>query len=179
VLVAIISMRTFLIILYLGLFLLLCLAGTMDTVVYSQEGFLKWFPYLIIFIAQPVALYLLLSQFSFANSKIQSRLLIRGTIAISVLIISLTYIYYLQTKQENDLLLYGQTTKGVVYKKWYDTYKDKSKWLLKCKYVIDGDTLSTFSETDKENKYKVGDTLTILYSTRNPTNCIIQELKEK
>ena len=172
-------MRIFLIILYLGLCLLLCLAGTLDTVVYSQEGFLKWFPYLIIFIAQPIVLFLVLRQVSFNNSKSQPRLLIRGAIAISVLIISMTYIYYLQTKQENDLLLYGQTTKGIVYKKWYDTYKDKSKWLLRCKYVIDGDTLSTFSETDKDNKYKVGDTLTILYSTHNPQNCIIHELKEK
>ena len=170
-------MRTILTILYFGLILLLCFAGTSDPVVYSHEGFSKWLPYILIFVAQPLVLYLLLTQISFKNFKIQKSLIVRGIIAISVLTIIMSYLYFLQTKKENDLVLNGCKTRGIVYKKWQDNYKQDSKWLLVCNFSVDGKPFYTFSETDKENKYKVGDTLTIIYSTRFLGNCIIEELE--
>jgi hypothetical protein len=37
-----------------------------------------------------------------------------GIVAASVLIVSLVYIYYLEVKGDNDLHLYGKTTRGIV-----------------------------------------------------------------
>jgi len=105
-------------------------------------------------------------------------LIIKLIVALSTVIILLSYLYCTQIKRERDLKKYGQPIKGVVYKKWYDTYKNKSKWLLRCKYIVDGKIFSTYSETDKENKFKIGDTLTIIYSKRAHQNCIIKELPE-
>ncbi|MEO6453528.1 MAG: hypothetical protein ABIN97_05615 [Ginsengibacter sp.] len=65
--------------------------------------------------------------------------------------------------------------KGLVYKKWYKTGKN-SEWLLRCQYVVDGVTYSTFSETDKDNKYKVGDTLTVVFIDNYPQKSKIKEL---
>jgi steroid 5-alpha reductase family enzyme len=172
-------MKTVLIFSYIGLILMLCLVGTIDSVVYAQEGLAKWFPYILIFVAQPIVLYLLLKPLPFTVAKVSPDFMRSGIVAASVLIVSLVYIYYLEVKGDNDLHLYGKTTRGIVYKKWHDTSREKANWLVRCTYIVDGHTFSTFSETDKENKYKIGDTLTIRYSSRYPQNCIIEELNEK
>lgn len=171
-------MRTILAILYFGLILLLGIVGTIDSVVYSNEGFSRWIPYILIFGVQPVVLYFLLRDMPMGNFKIKQYLIVRGIIATSVLIIVLSYLYFSQIRGDNDLASNGQRTYGIVKKKWLDTYKQKSNWLLICKFNVDGKTYSTFSESDKENKYSIGDTLTIIYSTRFPGNCKIEELQD-
>lgn len=170
-------MRKLLISLYIGLFLLLCFVGTNDKIVYSH-GNLRWIPFIIMIVAQPVVLYLLLLQFSFNVRDVHPKLVRRGITAASIAIFLLSYVFFQQFKKENDLALHGQMTKGIVYKKWYDDDKKNPKWLLRCNYIVDGTSFSTFSETDKENKYRIGDTLTVIYSTRYPQNSIIYELKE-
>lgn len=169
-------MRKLLISLYIGLFFLLCFVGTTDKIVYSR-GSLAYIPFIIIVFAQPVVLYLLLLQFSFNVRDVHPKLIMRGITAASIAIFLLSYLFFQQFRKENDLALHGQTTKGIVYKKWYDDDKKNPKWLLRCNYIVDGTSFSTFSETDKENKYRIGDTLTVIYSTRYPQNSIIYELK--
>ena len=74
---------------------------------------------------------------------------------------------------DKDLEKHGKQTKGVVFQKW----KSKNEWLLKCSFKIGYKEYETFSITDKENKYQIGDTLTIRYSSETPDNNEIIELK--
>ncbi|TDW96657.1 hypothetical protein EDB95_4492 [Dinghuibacter silviterrae] len=66
---------------------------------------------------------------------------------------------------------------GIVYKKWHTSGRNRHEWLLKCRFYVNGVEYSTFSEEDKYNQYKIGDTLHVVYAERTPTNCEILELK--
>jgi len=75
-----------------------------------------------------------------------------------------------------DLSLHGATTQGIVIEKW-KTGKGKKEWLFVSKYTVDGKPYTTFSIPDKENRFRLGDTLQIRYSTKNPDNSEIVELE--
>ena len=96
--------------------------------------------------------------------------------AISVLVIGPSFGFYLGYKDEKDFQEKGHSVKGVVYKKWYAVGKN-SEWLLRCEYVVNGVRYSTFSETDEDNEYQVGDTLTIIYFEDYPQKSKIEELE--
>ena len=63
-----------------------------------------------------------------------------------------------------------------MYRKWET---GKHELLLRCYYSVNGKHYTTFSETDKNNLYKRGDTLHILYSENDPENAVIVELQDK
>jgi hypothetical protein len=98
-----------------------------------------------------------------------------GSCALSVLIIGPSFGFYLGYNEDKEFQKNGETAKGIVYKKWYK-YGKNSEWLLRCHYVVDGVTYSTFSETDKNNQYNVGDTLNVVYIKNFPQKSKIKEL---
>lgn len=161
------QMKYLLLILYIGL-LLLIFFGLPDKVLYSQEV-TSWTPFILIFFVQTFLLYQLLKSFNLApNYRV-------GVSALSVLIIGPSFGLYLGNKEEKEFRENGETVKGIVYRKWYKTGKN-SEWLLRCQYVVDGVTYSTFSKTDKNNKYRGGDTLTVIYIDNFPQKSKIKEL---
>ena len=160
-------MKYFLLILYLGI-LILIFFGLPDKILYSQDV-IRWTPFILIFIVQTFLLYRLLQSF-----KIMQKHLL-GICALSVLVIGPSFGFYLGYKDERDFQQNGEETKGIVYKKWYK-YGKNSEWLLRCQYEVDGVIYSTFSETDEENRYQVGDTLTVIYIKNYPPKCKIKEL---
>ena len=97
-------------------------------------------------------------------------------VALSVLVLGPTFGIYLGKTEKSALINHGIETKGIVYKKWYN-YGKNGGWLLRCNFNVDAKTYSTFSETDRHNKYKIGDTLTILYNENFPQQCVIKDLK--
>jgi hypothetical protein len=99
-----------------------------------------------------------------------------GICALSVLIIGPSFGFYLEYQDERQFQQNGETVNGIVYRKWYTSGKNK-EWLLRCNYVVDGVTYSTFSETDKRNRFKIGDTLTVIYIPNFPQKCKIKELE--
>lgn len=144
--------------------------GLPEEILYSQ-GPTKWIPFILIFFVQTYLLNLILS--SFNVSPTYKTLLT----ALSVLIIGPSFGIYIKNKEKTALQKYGQQTKGVVYKKWYNEGKNSnSGWLLRCNYKVGDETYSTFSVTDKNNVYKIGDTLTIIYNSNFPQQCEIREL---
>ena len=70
----------------------------------------------------------------------------------------------------------SKTTIGVVYRKWETS---RHELLLRCYYSVNGKHYTTFSETDKKNLYKRGDTLHVLYSVNDPENAVVVELRDK
>ena len=162
-------MKTLLIISYVGLLILLFFGLPQN--ILNGQSVIKWTPFVLIFFVQTFLLYKILTEFDISYNKK------RIIVALSVLVIGPLFGFYSGKKNEMNLKKYGVETKGVVYKKWYK-YRQSSGWLLKCKFQVDGKTYSTFSETDQHNKYKVGDTLTILYNYKFPQECIIEELEK-
>ncbi|MFN6377782.1 MAG: hypothetical protein ACK4WD_00800 [Flavobacteriales bacterium] len=161
-------MKYLVLLLYIGL-LLLVFFGLPEKILYSQEV-IRWTPFVLIIFVQPFLLYLLLKSFN-----VKPKYLVR-ICALSVLVIGPAFGLYIGYQEEKDLRENGQTVKGVVYKKWYSTGK-YSEWLLRCQYEVDGVVYSTFSETDRDNKYEIGDTLTILYVNNFPQKSKIKELE--
>jgi hypothetical protein len=150
------------------LLLIIIFFGLPDNILYCQS-ITKWIPFALIFLGQPFLLYKLLGSFNVShNAK-------KLIIALSVLIIGPVFGIYLGNKEKSTLEHYGKETKGIVYKKWYALGKNGG-WLLKCNFKIGGKVYLTFSETDRHNQYKVGDTLTIIYNTNFPQQCKIKEL---
>jgi hypothetical protein len=162
------KMKYFLLTFYLGLLLLL-FVGLPDTILYDH-GIIGWTPFILIFFVQTFLLYQLLKSFD-----VRSNYLL-GICALSVLIIGPSFGYYSGYQEEKDLQKRGKKAKGIVYKKWYKSGKN-SEWLLRCHYLVDGETYSTSSKTDSDNEYKVGDTLTIIYDNDFPQKSKIVELE--
>jgi hypothetical protein len=160
-------MKYLLLCIYIGL-LLFIFFGLSDKVLYSQDT-VRWAPFILILIVQPFLLYHLLKSFRVSYKYLFA------VCALSVLVIGPSFGYYLGYQESKDFQRSGQTVKGVVYKKWYTTGRNK-EWLVRCQYEVEGVSYSTFSETDKENKYRVGDSLTVIYMDNFPQKCKIQEL---
>jgi hypothetical protein len=159
-------MKLFLLILYIGL-LCFIFFGLPDSVVYSQDN-KSLAAVILVFVVQPVLLYALLRA-----SKVK-RVYLYLLCPLSVLILGPLLGYYYGYEENKDFQERGKTTSGIIYKKWYNSGKNK-QWLIRCHYVVNGQTYSTFSETDAENKYKVGDTLTVIYLEDYPQKCDIRE----
>ena len=161
-------MKILLSVLYIGL-LLLIFFGLPDKVLYSQDS-IGWAPFILIFIVQPFILYHLLK---FITMPYIYRL---GICALSILLIGPSFGYFLGYREKQEYKLNGQTVNGIVYRKWYSTGKNK-EWLFRCHYIVDGVRYSTFSETDENNKYKVGDTVRIVYSVNFPQKSTVQDFE--
>ena len=160
-------MKTFYLIAYIGL-LTLIFFGLPDSILYSQS-ITKWVPFILIFFGQTYLLYKILNSFNVSDKKKQLM------VALSVLILGPTFGIYFTKAEKNELRNHGIETKGIVYKKWYN-YGKNGGWLLRCNFKVETKTYSTFSETDRHNKYKIGDTLTILYNENFPQQCVIKDL---
>jgi len=160
-------MKYLVLILYIAL-LLIVFFGIPVRVLYSQ-GVIRFTPFILIFFIQTFLLYCLLKSFNAAPKFTV------GWVALSVLIIGPSFGLYEGHRAKADFKDNGSLTNGIVYKKW----QRKSEWLLRCQYSVDGNVYSTFSETDKNNRYKVGDTLTVIYIKDFPQKSRIKELEKK
>ena len=158
---------------YLGL-LSFIFWGLPDSIVYdNKQDVLSWLPFILLFLVQPFLVYKIVNTFDIRKSYVI-------TIACLSLISVPIWGIYLEKKQDIELKEYGRTTIGIVYKKWETLRRRRhDKWLVRCRFFINGKEYSTFSENDKNNLFKVGDTLHIVYLETYPNNCIITELKDK
>ena len=84
---------------------------------------------------------------------------------LPIIFVSMSIMFHIYQK-EKELLLHGKTTKCFVYYKTASGKKNES-WLIKCKYFVDGVEFIASSD-DKKNKYKVGDTLELVYNKEFP-----------
>ena len=156
-----------------AILLILIFGGLPDSVVYTQQRFLYWLPFIMVFGFQTILVYSIARTFS-VNTKRSV-----GIAVLAVLITGPLCGMYFGKKQEKELSKNGKVTIGVIDKKWENEGNKGHEWLFRCSFKVNGVNYSTFTEEDKNNIYHIGDTLHILYSKDIPTNCVIVELKDK
>ena len=155
------------IILYLAI-LVFIFFGLPHQVTHGQ-GNSKWIVYFLIIFILPFLLYYILTEFDVAD-KIKNAIA-----ALSILIVGPLYGTYMSSETKKNLQEYGIETKGIVFKKFQS--ENTGKWQIRCSFKVNNKSYSTFSETDKYNCHKIGDTLTILYNSSFPEECRILELQ--
>lgn len=73
-------------------------------------------------------------------------------------------------------------TYGIVTDKWhFHSTKGYSGWQLKCvfKSLQTGKPFETFTQNDREDKYRIGDTLKVIYLERNPNISRVLDLHDE
>jgi hypothetical protein len=151
-----------------GLILFLFL-GLPDEILYAKAGLFRWLPFILIFLVLPYFIFKLFSVITIGGDWIV-------VLAIgSVLIVGSIFGFWTGYLSDKDLERYGKNIDGIVSEKW----KSKHKWLFKCKFKVEHKVYETFSFTDKENKYQIGDTLFIRYSSKAPDNNKIVVVNKK
>jgi hypothetical protein len=146
--------------------------GLPDEVLYAK-GFIKWLPPLLIFIGLPFLLYKTLDNYN-VRRDISSGLAIG-----SILIIGPLFGIWTGHLSNKDLDKNGTLIKGIVIEKNH-VRKHRSqnyKWLYRAEFKVSDEYFLTYSEEDKDNTVKEGDTVIIQYSKRNPENNTIIKLK--
>lgn len=147
--------------------LLFMFFGLPDEILYAKGLLFRLIPFLLLFFVLPYLILELLRLTNIENKWIFSLAL------SSTFIIAPIFSFWLGYISEKDLEKYENHTEGIVSEKW----KSKNVWLLKCKFIVNGSEYETFSKTDKENRFHIGDKLSIRYSSKTPDNCEIVELK--
>jgi hypothetical protein len=146
--------------------ILLIFFGLPDVVLYSKSGFERWLPIVVILLGIPFLIYKTLAEFKIRKD-------IGLTISIgSVLLIGPLFGLWTESLSDKDLDKNGEIKIGVVSEKWY-AKKHKSsnrEWLYKAEFKVDNNIYHTYSYVDEDNIIKVGDTILIKYSKRNPEN---------
>lgn len=146
--------------------------GIPDSIMYDTgQDIISWLPFFLLFVIHPILVY------KIANTFDIKRLYALGIAAASLLILGPAWGLYLDKNQSNQLTKDGMVTIGIVYTKWMTIRRHER--LVRCKFLANNRMYSTFSVQDKNNLYKVGDTIHILYSASNPGNCIITELEKQ
>jgi len=146
--------------------ILLIFFGLPDVILYSKSGFERWLPFIVIFFGITFLLYKTLVDF-----KIRKDIVLAISIG-SVLLIGPSFGLWTGNLSEKDLEKNGEIKIGRVSEKWY-AKKHKStegEWLYKAEFNVDNKVYHTFSNVDEDNIIKVGDTIMIKYSRRNPEN---------
>ncbi len=90
---------------------------------------------------------------------------ILGLSISSILIVGPTFGFFQEYRKDKELKKHGKETVCIVV----DKKKSKNVWLINCKYEVNNSELITYYHTDEENKYKVGDTLKLVYNKEFPT----------
>lgn len=144
-----------------------------NDILYAKKGIIRWTPLFIIFFLIPFTISLFLKDFNFEKIKR------RGISISSVLIIGPLFGFWTGYLSNKELESNGLETFGIVSEKFKSGKKSGSPgvWLIKCDFKIENKSFKTFSKQDINNEYKIGDTLTIKYSVKNPENNIIVELE--
>jgi hypothetical protein len=144
--------------------ILLIFFGLPDVVLYSKSGFERWFPFIIIFLGIPFLLYKTLADF-----KIRTDIALAISIG-SVLLIGPIFGIWTETLSDKDLEKNGEIKMGIVSEKWYAKKRNSGEWLYKAGFKVDNIIYYTYSKVDEDNSVKLGDTVLIKYSRRNPEN---------
>jgi hypothetical protein len=140
--------------------------GLPDFIIYSKTGFLRWTPYVLVFIVIPFLLYKTLKHFQIKEDYVLGITIISPVLLGPLLGLWIGYLSTLDIEKNEVIKI------AIVKEKWYSTgYKgNKSKWLFKAKFKVDNIEYSTFSHVDKDNSLNLGDTVWVRYSKNNPEN---------
>jgi len=129
----------------------------------SEYFIIRIIPFIVIFLIIPLLLLTALISFT---KKSTISFIIAG---LSIFIIGFTSSWYQEHLNKVELNQYGVWTKSVVANNKRVTQKGGgSEWLIMCRYKANGQVFNTFYHTNANDKYKVGDTIRLIYSSKDP-----------
>lgn len=151
--------------LVLPLFLLwLLFFGMGDEILYGKTMSKRVLPIAVVFAGFPVSLYLLLSQFALTKPF---RLNASG---LSVLLLGITFGIWSKFASESDMEQYGTYATGIIDSREKTVSNNRSRWTITAKFTYRSETYSTFAYDDNDNRYRIGDRVSVRFSSRNPEN---------
>jgi hypothetical protein len=130
--------------------LVLFLAFIPRFLLYPDYKILGWFVYGLIFFVAPYLIFKTVDSFNIRKNKAYWRI---GLACLTPLILGPSFGLFHEYQENKELNKVGQWTTGIVI----DVRPTKRKNSIKCKYLVNGQTLQTSYKTDWENKYSVGD----------------------
>lgn len=157
-------------ILYLiGWVLLYCLPRRFYNVG-GDNGYEGWLLFIIMFIILPFILYNALLSFKFKTE-------VAKCIALVSIFFTLPFVLIIDKEDTAELDSFKTETIGIVSKAWIVKRKRRSPvWNIQAIYDINGKSYRTSSKYDKDKTLALGDTVTIIYSSKTPENSEIKEL---
>jgi hypothetical protein len=156
-----------LIIIYLGIWLLIIPGNLPGFIIYDKSRFILLGFFGVLAIGLPYILYYILTEFEITQKT-------RKGIAYGSIFLLVPYGLWTGKIDDKRLSENNKQTKGIVYDKW----TTKRKPLLKAKFKVDNKEYVTFSKTDYNDIFSIGDTVTIIYWTENPELSKIKELEK-
>jgi glucan phosphoethanolaminetransferase (alkaline phosphatase superfamily) len=127
---------------------------------YPKYKSLTWFGFVLIFMILPYFVFKVVKSINKYTSSIKTY----GICALSILIVGPTHAIFGEYRQEKELEINGNVTKCVVV----DRKKSKNDWLINCKYYANNAEFVTYYHTDEKNKYRIGDTIQLIYNKDFP-----------
>ncbi|MCZ4410000.1 hypothetical protein O3Q51_14355 [Cryomorphaceae bacterium 1068] len=144
--------------------------GLGEDILYAQYGIKRWIPIILIFILVPFFAIMLAISIK-NNQRVKNGLLILAVIMGPIFGL---WHRQLSTQKWSEE---GQLTKGIVSERWLGGRRG-GKWNIKCEFKVKNTRFTTFGKWDREDLYRVGDTLTIQYAESNPNIHRILELED-
>jgi hypothetical protein len=129
-------------------------------IAYPEDKTWAWFGYILIFIVLPF----LVNKIIKTSNKNFSSIKTKGICALSILIVGPTFAIFQDYRENYELKVNGKITECIVI----DRKPSKNDWLINCKYQVQKVEYITYFHTDEENKYRIGDTLKLIYNKEYP-----------
>lgn len=145
--------------LLLGLFF-----GLGDTIMFGKSIVVKIIPLVLIFVGIPFFLYKFLQTF-----RIKRSVLVGKIVPLSILILGPGFGFWSKYFSENDLEKYGKQTYGKITTREWSSRKPGG-WVVSAEFVYESGKYETFSKTERNHRYQIGEEVLVRFSTRNPEN---------
>jgi hypothetical protein len=155
----------FLVVLLLFLFL-----GLGEQILYAKSGTARIVPFILIFGGIPFCIYKILL-FLFDKKRASK------FTALSILILGPGFGLWSKFLSENDFKKYEKVTYGKVIEREWTSVNNRGRWSITAEFEYNSKKFITFSKDDNDNRFQLNDKIRIRFSTRNPENNEIVDLK--
>lgn len=129
-------------------------------IAYPEYKYVDWSILFLIFGLLPYLVYKIIK----TSNQNFSRIKIQGICALSILIVGSTFGIFQKYRENEILKTNGRLTECIVVSR----KKSKNNWLINCKYYVNNSEFITYSHTDQKDKYRIGDTLKLIYNKEFP-----------
>ncbi len=100
-------------------------------------------------------------------------------LAYSSVFLMIPFVLLIGSEDNKEMEFFQEETIGIVNKAWMmNRRKRRSTWAVQAKYRVNGEIYQTSTKDDIDKILSLGDTVTIIYSSKTPQMHEIKELKE-
>nr|WP_294859770.1 hypothetical protein [uncultured Fluviicola sp.] len=139
--------------------------GLGDIILFGKSVVIRVLIFALIFVGVPFALFRFLSTF-----KIKADVLVNKVLPLSILILGPAFGLWANHVSKNDFKEFGRTTYGRILTRELSSSKRTGGWIVSGEFRYQSKTYKTFAKSEKEHHYKIGETVLVRFSTRNPEN---------